>query len=65
MPVTNENFNISRCPHCGVDPGHPIGESCPRLKRVRYRPDGSIEVIEYHDHKEETPAPLTASEETN
>jgi hypothetical protein len=38
------DFGLARCPHCGT--WH--SGSCPRIKSITYRGDGSIERIEYH-----------------
>lgn len=35
---------LPRCPHCA---GH-HGGACPRVKRITYRPNGTVESVEYH-----------------
>lgn len=60
MAVTDENFNISKCPHCGQDPGHPVGEKCPKLPQRHLRPDGSVEDPQ---HPEPTPAQRQAAQD--
>jgi hypothetical protein len=35
---------VSNCPHCGM-----IHQTtCPRVKAIEYRPDGSVRRLEFH-----------------